>query len=297
MKNELINKIESSFQEKISKIEALTENVTLLSFKEGKIIVKRVNSKTKNIYNYLASQNILNVLFPLKQIVFENQIFFVYKYLNSYDYPDVKKALDLMNVINDVHQKTAFTVRLNDINFKYFMRIYKRLDRVFQTLEMLVRESEMKQEKTDYDWIILSKYKTFLNLKNMMYQLQKKIHKYLDNKGSCVYCLNHGNLSLNHFVQKKLLSFDNGYVGIFVSDFAKLYVSIDDVEGEWFKKMDDIIASYNNDFYKIYFKFLVLYIYVINLKFTSFEQHAILNTYVQIERKVNLFLNLTASYQ
>ena len=60
-----------------------------------------------------------------------------------------------------------------------------------------------------------------------MYQLQRKIHKYLDNKGTCIYCLNHGNLSLNHYVQKKLLSFDNGYVGIFVSDYAKLYVSLD----------------------------------------------------------------------
>ena len=175
MKSELISKIESSLEEKILTIEALTENVTLLSFSKQKIIVKRVSSNAKNIYNYLASQKVSSVLFPIKQFVVDGQIFFLYKYLNSYEYPDVKKALDLMNVINDVHQKTAFTVRLNDINFKYFMRIYKQLDRTFQTLEMMIRECEMRPNKTDYDWIILSKYKTFINLKKMMYPLQKKI--------------------------------------------------------------------------------------------------------------------------
>ena len=198
--------------------------------------------------------------------------------------------------MDELHKKTGFTVRLNDINFKFFYRIYKNLDRIFQTLEMMVRECEERIKKTDFDWIVLSKYYIFLNTKKIMYQSQRKIHKYLDNHGNAIYALNHGNLNLNHFMQKKLVSFDNGYTGIFVSDYAKLYVSLDDLEGTWFKELESKLNSYENEFYKTYFKFLVLYIYVINLKFSSFEEHTILNTYLQISAKINRFLSLTSNY-
>ena len=102
---------------------------------------------------------------------------------------------------------------------------------------------------------------------------------------------------MNHFIQKKLISFDNGYTGIFVSDYAKLYVSLDDIEGMWYKEIEDKLNSYGNDFYKLYFKFLVLYIYIINLKFSSFDNHTVLNTYIQITNKINRFLTLTSNYQ
>ena len=289
-------KIEEIFNEKIIKMEALTTQVTLLLFKNAKYIVKKVSIKSKNIYDFLASQKVENVLYPLKQFTYNNEIFFVYKYIQDFEYPNEKKIIDLINAMDELHKKTGFTVRLNDINFKFFYRIYKNLDRIFQTLEMMVRECEERIKKTDFDWIVLSKYYIFLNTKKIMYQSQRKIHKYLDNHGNAIYALNHGNLNLNHFMQKKLVSFDNGYTGIFVSDYAKLYVSLDDLEGTWFKELESKLNSYENEFYKTYFKFLVLYIYVINLKFSSFEEHTILNTYLQISAKINRFLSLTSNY-
>ena len=297
LKNDLKNKIEESFKEKIIKEEAITFEVSLLQLGTGKIIVKRVSNKVKNTYDYLASQECKMVLYPLKQFIFEGDVYFIYKYMSKYNYPDIKKIDDLIDAMTLLHQKTSFTVKLSDKEFKYFFRIYKNLDRIFQTLEMFVRESEIKEEKTDNDWILLSKYNTFLKLKTIMYSLQRKIHKYIDSKGSVVYALNHGNLNLNHIIQKKLISFDNSYLGIFISDYAKLYVSIDDVEGEWFKEIDKKIKEYNNDFYKIYFKFLVLYIYIINLKITDINEFSVINSFNQIESKITRFLTLTASYQ
>ena len=239
--------------------------------------------------------HIINI-YPIKKIVYEHDCYFIYKYIQKYEYPNEKKVKDMLDSVDEVHKKTGFVMRLNDLNFKYFMRIYKNLDRIFQTLEMLVRETEVKSVKTDFDWIILSKYHIYLKTKKIMYDLQRKIHKYIDNNGSATYVLNHGNLNLNHYLQKKLISFDHAYIGIFVSDYAKLYVSIDDIEGEWFKDLEDKIINYGNEFYKIYFKFLVLYIYIINLRFSSFSEHVILNTYVQLSTKINHFLTLTSSY-
>ena len=296
IKNDFKEKVEELFKEKIIKVEALTPQVTLLLFTNAKYIVKNVNLKTKNIYDFLASQKVDVALFPLKQFIYDNEIFFVYKYIQDFEYPSEKKILDLIEVMDELHQKTGFTVRLNDLNFKFFYRIYKNLDRIFQTLEMLVRECEERVKKTDFDWIILSKYNIFLTAKKIMYQTQRKIHKYLDNHGNATYVLNHGNLCLNHFLQKKLVSFDNGYIGIFVSDYAKLYVALDDVEGTWFKELENKLNKYENDFYKSYFKFFVLYIYIINLRISSFSEHTILNCFVQISAKINRFLSLTSNY-
>ena len=164
IKNELLSKIEESFNSKILKQEALTDMVTLLSFKDSKYIIKKVNIRTKNIYDFLASQKVENVLYPIKQFVYENEIYFVYKYVLDYEYPSEKKIVDLINSVYELHNKTGFTVRLTDINFKYFYRIYKNLDRIFQTLEMLVRECEIKEKKTDFEWIILSKYHIYISV-------------------------------------------------------------------------------------------------------------------------------------
>lgn len=295
--NELKSKIIDSFKEEIINVEAISKNVSLLSFKTGKIIIKKVSDKSKNTYDFLASQECKMVLYPLKKFLLKGDTFFVYKYMSKYQYPDIKKIYEIIECMSSLHQKTGFTVRLNDKEFKYFYRIYKNLDRIFQTLEMLVRESEVKMEKNDNDWILLSKYKTFLNVKKIMYPLQKKIHKYVDSKGSVFYALNHGNLNVNHIIQKKLISFDNSYLGIFVSDYAKLYVSIDEIEGDWFKEFDRKLSEFNNDFYKIYFKFLVLYIYLISLKLTNIYDYATINTFIQIENKISRFLTLTANFQ
>ena len=296
IKNDFKEKIEQLFNDKLTKIEALTSKVTLLSFGNNKYIVKRVNVKTKNIYDFLASQKVEVVLYPFKQFIYEKEIFFVYKYVSEYEYPNEKKITDLINTVYELHQKTGFVVKTSDNLFKYFYRIYKNLDRIFQTLEILVRECEERTKKTDFDWVILSKYHIFLDAKKIMYQLQRKIHKYVDNHGNVTYALNHGNLNLSHFKQKKLVSFDNGFTGIFVSDYAKLYVSLDDIEGVWFKDIEEKIASYQNDFNKTYFKFLVLYIYIINLRISAFDEHTIMNTYIQISAKINRFLSLTSNY-
>ena len=73
-----------------------------------------------------------------------------------------------------------------------------------------------------------------------MYQIQRKVHKYLDNHGNAIYVLNHGNLNLNHCLQKKLVSFDNGYTGIFVSDYAKAPEELIRIYAHEYKHVDDL---------------------------------------------------------
>lgn len=290
LSKEDLKKIEFSFNEEIIKTKALTEKVTLLSFKSQKIILKEVNKKALNIYEYLISVNFQGALLPIKKFNLSKRLYYVFNYLETYDIPKEKNIIMAFDVLKELQAKTMFLVKLSDKEFKYFYRIYKKLDRLFQTFEMFVRESEARANKTDFDWVILSKCAVFIDLKQEMYQLQRKIHKYIDNKGSAYYCLNHGNLSLEHFIQNKLCSFENAYIGIFVSDLARFFVSIDHYGQTNFKLFSDYLESFNNEFYYTYFKFLVLYLYMLNLEFDTVNWQASMTRYIQIARKVTLFL-------
>ena len=293
---EMIRKLEKNFNAKIENEVALSTDVTLLSFHNKKIILKEVNQKVLDIYHFLASENVDNVRLPIKKITDGKKIYLAFNYVKPINYPEEKQIIDLINVIHNLHQKTAFDIKLETKYFKFFYRMYQKLDRIFQTLEMWVRESEQKPNKDDFDWIILSKYHHFLDAKSVMYQLQRKIHKYVDNKGVAVFCLNHGNPSLEHFINHQLISFNNSYLGIFISDFAKLYVSLDHLNQDYFKEIERVLTSYQNNFYLLYFKFLVLYIYMISLNVDSYHRKHSVEIYLQLANRINKFLKLTNKY-
>lgn len=296
MSVKMTEKLESIFNAKLIDEVALSEDVTLLSFTNRKIILKEVNQKVLDIYHYLASENVVGVRLPIKKISDGKKVYLAFAYLKPVKYHQEKQVLDLISTMNDLHHKTAFDIKLEPKYFKFFFRVYKGLDRIFQTLEMWIRESEQNPQKDDFDWIVLSKYHLFLDTKKIMYELQKKIHKYLDNKGNVIFALNHGNPSLEHFIDHQLISFNNSYLGIFVSDYAKLYVSLDHLSEDYFKEIERVLESYQNNFYLLYFKFLVLYIYMISLNFDSFNRKYSVEIYLQIATRIKKFLKLTAKY-
>ena len=121
----LLLKLEESLKAKINEIEALTDNVTLLSFSNGKYIIKEVSLKSKELYDYLASQKVGNILYPKKKIIFDKRIFFVFDYVINLEYPDEKKILDLIDTLDELHKKTSFEIKLEDINFNFKRKIIR----------------------------------------------------------------------------------------------------------------------------------------------------------------------------
>ncbi len=297
MNKALINLLENYFNSKVTNINKVTENVTLFVINNKKYIIKLVSSKSNEIYNFIISQQVQSVSYPIKKFKTKEGMYFLYTYESELNFPILKKTQQLVDAINVLHKSTSYEKKLNKKNFKYLYRTYKKIDYKFQILEMYIREAEVKQSKTDIEWIMLSKYNIFLDTKIIMYNLQKKIHTYIDDKISVIYSLNHGNPNINHLYNKKLISFDNAYLGLFVSDLARLYVECDHINLDWYTVINQIIEPYGNDFYKIYFKFLVLYIYVINIDFDLVNLNNACNKYIQIGRRISMFLQNFESYR
>lgn len=297
MKEDLILLIQSYFNEEVTILNKVTSNVTLFKIGNNKYIIKLVSSKSNAIYDFIISQNVKSVSYPLKKFKTVDGMYFLYNYEQELNFPVLKKTQQLVSCIDELHKSTSYEKKLNKKNFKFLYRTYKKIDYKFQMLEMYIREAEVKQNKTDFEWVILSKYSVFLDTKIIMYNLQKKIHTFIDDKINVVYSLNHGNPDVNHLYNKKLISFDSAYQGIFISDLARLYVSCDHVNLDWHSIIDQILSPYNNNFYKVYFKFLVLYIYVINIDFDLVDLNNACNKYIQLSRKISIFLQNFEDYR
>lgn len=292
--NSLLN---NYFNSEINDITNITANVSSFYVNNKKYIVKLVSQKCKDIFEYIQTEQVNCISYPIKKFQLQEGLYFLYDYESELNFPSVKKTHQLLSCITELHKSTSYEKKLNKKNFKYLYRTYKKTDYKFQILEMYIREAEVKQNKNDFDWVMLSKYNIFLDTKVIMYNLQRKIHDYIDEKVNVIYSLNHGNPNLNHLYNKKLISFDNAYLGLFISDLAKLYVNCDHINIDWFSVIDQTLSPYDNQFYKIYFKFLVLYIYIINIDFDLVDLNNACNKYIQISRKISIFLENFKSYK
>lgn len=289
--------LKNYFNKEVTDIKQLTNVVTIIMVEDQKYILKLVTPKCEEVYNFIMTQQVEMISYPVKKIKVKEGMYFLYKYEEELKFPILKKTQQLFDALNILHKETSYEKKLNKKNFKYLYRTYKKIDYKFQILEMYIREAEAKQSKTDFEWVILSKYNIFLDTKIIMYNLQKKIHEYIDQRISVVYSLNHGNPDINHIYNKKIISFDNAYLGLFVSDLAKLYVNCDHINLDWHALIDKKLNEYNCNFYKLYFKFLVLYIYIINIDFDMIDINNACNKYIQLSRKISMVLKNFEDYK
>ncbi len=285
------------FKSDINNFIQKTPNVYSLEVCNKKYILKLVSAKCIKINSFLVQENIDIVSLPFKKFKTKKGVYFLYEYQVELDIPNQTKAKHLLELTNLLHDKTKYEKKLSSKNFKYLYRTYKKIDYKFQMLEMYIRESEIKNNKNDCDWILLSKYHVFLDAKIVMYNLQKKIHDYIDKKTNVLYSLNHGNPNISHIYNNKLISMDSSYLGLFVSDIAKLYINCDHINIDWYTLINEVLSKYDNEFYKIYFKFMVLYIYMINVDLNVIDLGVSSNKYIQISRKISIFLQNFESYQ
>lgn len=263
----------------------ITENSYLIE--ASKLYILKRNYKNLDpCYNYLESQGVMNVSYPIKRYKIGNEKYLLFDYLVEVKYPTDKKIYDLRDALLNLHEKTKVLKETKRNSFKYLYRLYKKLDYKFHILDSYISEAEMREKNDDFDWIVLSKYKTFLDAKKEMYRLQMKIHEEIDAKISIYYAINHGRPSLSHLVSKSLISFDESRFGFVVNDIARFYCSNEDIKIDWFMMIDEWLNLYELPFYKTYFKFMVMYIFILNLHIDFDNSYLSISNYIQIHNKL-----------
>ena len=202
----------------------LKGNVTVLETMNGDFIVKKKTNDIKAIYNYLKSRNF--DYFP-KLIDDSRSDVNVFEYIKDVDMPKEQKALDLINVVSLLHNKTTYYKVVSDDVFKsIYDSIKSNIDFLKNYYENMFNTIENIEYMSPSEYLLIrnsSKIFSFLSF------CEKELDEWFDltkedNKQRV--SLIHNNLSLDHFIKNDkdyLISWDKSKIDSPVLDLINFY--------------------------------------------------------------------------
>ena len=257
-----------------------SKSIKAVTKDKEKIIIKKSKDKVKNKYLFLKNEGLDNIIYPFfnnkkdfitnyrnnNENLFCDECYYVMPYYDDNNVLNEKKAKDLLEQLQILHNKTAFNRKISIIKSKPKMEeIIKFLDYRFQLLEAYIRTVEA-QKFDEFTIPILKNYHYILECKSILIDKNKKIVKAIKEEKSVTYCFLHNNPKLDHLIiyegNKYLISIDNGVLGISSLDIAKFYIENNDINFDMNAHITEYFKQYDDDFYYDYFIFLVLFIYL-----------------------------------
>lgn len=259
-------------------------NITSKAFKikcnnGNSFFVKRTIPNALEKYHFLYNQSCNNVLYPVlnKENKYVTRKDSDAIYINDfYETFNIKNEVRLNNYIkeiNNIHNWTSFKKQLNPSTSRAkFDEMSNRLDYQFRLIEDYVRgvEASNLDENT---MSVLGNYHYILDAKKELIRLQKRIISVVKAKEGVDYSFIHNNPKLDNLLNIKgayyLTSIENGKIGIYSLDLAKLYVENEDINIDFKNIYSSILKNENNQFYYDYFRYLVLLIYIRRINLTN----------------------------
>lgn len=237
---------------------------------EGNIVVKEKNKDIKSLYRYLNSRNFEK--FPKLIDEYDNN--YIYEYLTEVDNPINQKIIDEAKSLGELHYKTCY---FKNVKLDKFKEIYENILGNIQYIESYYNNLFDKALAEEY--IRPSLYVLLINsslirsdirfLKNELERWYKMVNE-LD---KIRVCYNHNNLSINHFINNKFISWDNYIVDSPIMDLIKLY------ENDYGKYDYSIfLKEYLNNFDLLDYEKSLLFIMISIPKVIEFEDDELINT-------------------
>ena len=183
---------------------------------DNKIVIKK--NKT-NIYDYLNYRNFNN--YPNLKI---DDGYEIIEYIEEVDIPKEQKMIDLIEVISALHKKTNYYKKITDnVIDDIYEEIKNNIEDIKQYYDQLMLEVESSLYMRPSYYLlarnISNVYKVIINASNNLEKWYKDINELKSIRVSII----HNNLSLEHFINNKIISWDNSKIGIPVYDLVKLY--------------------------------------------------------------------------
>lgn len=198
---------------------------TLLNTMNGDFIVKEKGANDlKELFSYLESRSFNG--YP-KIIDSSRKDVYMYEYIEGVKMPLEQKAMDLIDLISDLHNKTTFYKTVTEDDFKSIYDKIKEniiyLEQEFNNLyETIKKENYMSPSHYS---LIRNIYKIFAALKFASSELDEWFNL-VKNETKKRVCYIHNKLSLDHFVKNDknyLISWEDARIDSPVVDLVKFY--------------------------------------------------------------------------
>ncbi len=160
-------------------------------------VVKKRDDKLENLFRYLTSRSFL--YFP--KIIYHTDSYDFYEYISNIEMPREQRALDIVKLAANLHNKTTF---YKDVNEDYYKKIYEDiLDKIdylrnyYNDMAEII-ESEEFMSPAHY-LFVRNISKIFLSLDYARYSINEW-YKIIDDKKRVRIVNIHNNLTLDHYL-------------------------------------------------------------------------------------------------
>lgn len=230
---------------------------------ENEVTKKKGNNNVSLLFDYLDTRNFNSH----PKITNESDDTYTMEYINSSDYYEMTKGVELIKVVSELHQKTIF---FKDVSKNKYRNIYNKLSDNIEYLKKYYLELIEKIENEVYmspsHYLFARNYSIIDSSLEYSSKELKRWFNLVSNKTKERVCVVHNNLSLDHFVKEGkgyLLSWDKHLVDTPVLD---LYI------------------FYKKEGYKLDYNYL-LNVYNENLELLN-EERMLLNILISIPPKL-----------
>lgn len=207
----------------------IKNNVTIVETDKGHVVFKKKKNDSRNnvnhLYSYLSSRSFN--FYPNLINHDDRDDYDMYEYIEEVDTPDEQKALDIINLIGLLHNKTTFYKEVNEDTYKeIYEKIKKELDYLYNYYNDLIIIVERSIYMSPKEYLFarnISKIFSCLTFCNI--ELDKWLDFVRDNKKQRVVTL-HNNLNLDHLIRSNepyLISWDKSKKDIPIYDFYNFY--------------------------------------------------------------------------
>lgn len=272
----------------------------LISENNINFFLKETSKNVLNKYHYLENMGVHNVLYPLlnKEDKYvsnnNNSFFYVTDYINEVKLREDVKSSSLFYELKTLHNRTSIKKNLDPFKSRYkFDEITNQLDYKYKIIESFVRQVEAKPLNM-FSMPVLENYHIILDAKKELIKLQKRLISSIKSHESVNYNFIHNNPSIDHLLnvrgQNYLISLDKSKIGLDSLDYAKYYINNQFIDID-FKSL--ILNHYHDEEYGFnydYFRFLVLYIYIMKINL-SYEEQVNARNFENVSININKYFS------
>lgn len=194
---------------------------TILQTMTGDYIIKEKDKDLKELYEYLNSRGFNS--FP-SLIDSSRSNVNVFEYVEDKKRPEPQKLDDLMDTIASLHNKTSY---FKEVTIDHYQKIYEDIksnllyvDNYYNTLFDIHFNNIYMSPST---YLFSRNYYLIKNNINYAYKLLDEWYDLVSNEKNIRVCVVHNNLSLDHYLDDSLISWDHYLIDTPVLDIFKLY--------------------------------------------------------------------------
>ena len=208
----------------------------LINNKDKNIVIKP--NKT-NIYEYLSYRNFNN--YPNLYI---DDGYEVMDYINEIDIPVEQKMIDLINVISILHKKTTYYKKISEFNIdEIYDSIKNKIEDIKIYYDKLIFDAENSIYMSPSNYLLVRNISSIYSMINLCESNIEKWYKNIKETDKVRVSVIHNNLSLNHFINNTLISWDKSKIGLPIFDLYILYTNTYN-EYDWNELLDIYISNY-----------------------------------------------------